>query len=92
MCHPLWSFVIGDFQTYRQAAWKFNAAPWPDPLSMCLFACPLPVLYLLGIGMAFIAHPSRRMSKIKPHNAELPLESAIFSKRDHFHIALTAEG
>ena len=45
--------------------------PLPDPLSMCLFACPLLVLYLLGIGMAFIAHPSRRRSKVKPHNAEL---------------------
>jgi hypothetical protein len=32
-------------------------------LSMCLFACPLLVLYLLGVGVAFLAHPSRRKSK-----------------------------
>jgi sec-independent protein translocase protein TatC len=45
--------------------------PMPDPLSMCLFACPLLVLYLLGTGMAFIAHPSRKRSKVRPNNAEL---------------------
>lgn len=45
--------------------------PLPDPLSMCLFALPLLVLYLLGIGMAFIANPSRRRSKVKPHSTEL---------------------
>jgi sec-independent protein translocase protein TatC len=39
--------------------------PLPDPLSMCLFACPLLVLYLLGVGVAFLAHPSRRKSKAK---------------------------
>src|SRR5277367_2626336 len=39
--------------------------PLPDPLSMCLFACPLLVLYLLGVGVAFLAHPSRRKSKLK---------------------------
>src|SRR3984957_9680865 len=37
--------------------------PLPDPFSMCLFACPLLVLYLLGVGVAFLAHPSRRKSK-----------------------------
>ena len=47
--------------------------PLPDPLGMCLFACPLLVLYLLGIGTAFIAHPSRRKAKTQPHNAELGL-------------------
>jgi hypothetical protein len=47
--------------------------PLPDPFGMCLFACPLLVLYLLGIGMAFLAHPSRRKAKVKPHNAELGL-------------------
>jgi sec-independent protein translocase protein TatC len=36
--------------------------PLPDPLSMCLFACPLLALYLLGVGVAFLAHPSRRKS------------------------------
>src|ERR1700760_1347364 len=48
--------------------------PLPDPLSMCLFACPLLVLYLLGTGMAFIAHPSRKRSNVKPDNAELGMQ------------------
>jgi sec-independent protein translocase protein TatC len=39
--------------------------PLPDPLSMCLFACPLLILYLLGVGVAFLAHPARRKSKPK---------------------------
>jgi sec-independent protein translocase protein TatC len=39
--------------------------PLPDPLSMCLFACPLLVLYLLGVGVAFLSHPARRKSKPK---------------------------
>jgi hypothetical protein len=38
---------------------------------MCLFACPLLVLYLLGVGVAFLAHPSRRKSKVRPHNTDL---------------------
>jgi sec-independent protein translocase protein TatC len=45
--------------------------PLPDPFSMCLFACPLLVLYLLGVGVAFLAHPSRRKAKVRPHNADL---------------------
>jgi sec-independent protein translocase protein TatC len=45
--------------------------PLPDPLSMCLFACPLLVLYLLGVGVAFLAHPSRRKSKAKPRDPGL---------------------
>jgi sec-independent protein translocase protein TatC len=45
--------------------------PLPDPLSMCLFACPLLVLYLLGVGLAFLAHPSRRKSKTETHTPGL---------------------
>jgi sec-independent protein translocase protein TatC len=45
--------------------------PLPDPLSMCLFACPLLVLYLLGVGVAFLAHPSRRKSKAKSRDPGL---------------------
>jgi hypothetical protein len=45
--------------------------PLPDPLGMCLFALPLLVLYAFGIGLAFVTHPSRRRSKVKPHNAEI---------------------
>ena len=45
--------------------------PLPDPLSMCLFACPLLVLYLLGVGVAFLAHPSRRKLKVKSRDPGL---------------------
>jgi sec-independent protein translocase protein TatC len=45
--------------------------PLPDPFGMCLFAAPLLVLYLLGVAVAFLAHPSRRKSKVKPSEAQL---------------------
>ena len=45
--------------------------PLPDPFSMCLFACPLLALYLLGVGVAFLVHPSRRKSKVKSHSSDL---------------------
>ncbi len=45
--------------------------PLPDPFGMCLFACPLLVLYLLGVGVAFLAHPSRRNSKLKSRDPGL---------------------
>lgn len=34
--------------------------PLPDPVSMCLFATPMLVLYLVGVGVAWIFNPSRR--------------------------------
>ena len=34
--------------------------PLPDPFSMVLFASPMLVLYLLGVGVAYFVHPSRR--------------------------------
>jgi sec-independent protein translocase protein TatC len=37
--------------------------PMPDPVSMCLYATPLLSLYLLGIGIAWWVHPSRRKKK-----------------------------
>jgi sec-independent protein translocase protein TatC len=37
--------------------------PMPDPASMCIYAVPLLVLYLLGIGVAWWVHPSRRKKK-----------------------------
>lgn len=39
--------------------------PLPDPFGMCLFACPLIALYLLGVGAAFLAHPSRRQHRAR---------------------------
>ena len=38
--------------------------PLPDPLSMCLFASPMLVLYFLGILVAYFVHPSRRKPKV----------------------------
>jgi sec-independent protein translocase protein TatC len=37
--------------------------PLPDPISMCLFASPMLALYLLGVGVAWFVHPSRRKAK-----------------------------
>jgi sec-independent protein translocase protein TatC len=37
--------------------------PTPDPLSMCIFAAPMLVLYMLGVGAAFIVHPARRKAR-----------------------------
>jgi sec-independent protein translocase protein TatC len=34
--------------------------PTPDPLSMCIFAAPMLLLYLLSIGIAHMVHPDRR--------------------------------
>jgi sec-independent protein translocase protein TatC len=37
--------------------------PLPDPVSMCLFASPMLVLYLVGVGVAYWVHPDRRKPK-----------------------------
>jgi sec-independent protein translocase protein TatC len=37
--------------------------PTPDVLSMCIFAAPMLVLYLLSIGVAYLVHPSRKERK-----------------------------
>lgn len=37
--------------------------PMPDPVSMCIYATPLLALYLIGIGVAWWAHPSHRKAK-----------------------------
>jgi sec-independent protein translocase protein TatC len=39
--------------------------PLPDPFSMILFATPMLVLYLLGVGVAYFVHPSRRKDREK---------------------------
>src|ERR1700678_2885959 len=31
--------------------------PTPDPIGMCLFASPMLVLYMIGVGVAFLVHP-----------------------------------
>src|SRR5271170_7305466 len=37
--------------------------PTPDPIGMCLFATPMLVLYMLGVGIAYLVHPSRRKAR-----------------------------
>jgi sec-independent protein translocase protein TatC len=37
--------------------------PLPDPISMCIFASPMLVLYMLGVGVAYFVHPARRKDK-----------------------------
>jgi sec-independent protein translocase protein TatC len=37
--------------------------PTPDPIGMCLFASPMIVLYLIGVGIAFLVHPARRKAR-----------------------------
>ena len=37
--------------------------PSPDPWTMCIYAAPMLCLYLIGIGVAWWVHPSRRKKK-----------------------------
>ena len=37
--------------------------PSPDPWTMCIYAIPLLTLYLIGIGVAWWVHPTRRKAK-----------------------------
>jgi sec-independent protein translocase protein TatC len=37
--------------------------PSPDPATMCVYAIPMLALYILGIGVAWWVHPSRRKAK-----------------------------
>ena len=37
--------------------------PTPDILTMCVFAAPMLVLYVISIGVAYMVHPSRRDPK-----------------------------
>jgi sec-independent protein translocase protein TatC len=39
--------------------------PSPDPWTMCIYAIPMLSLYLIGIGVAWWVHPSRRRKKEK---------------------------
>jgi sec-independent protein translocase protein TatC len=39
--------------------------PTPDILTMCVFAAPMLVLYIVSIGVAYMVHPSRRERKKK---------------------------
>jgi len=37
--------------------------PSPDPWTMCIYAVPMLLLYVVGIGVAWWVHPSRRKAK-----------------------------
>jgi sec-independent protein translocase protein TatC len=37
--------------------------PMPDPISMCLFASPMLILYFFGIAIAWYVHPDHRKAK-----------------------------
>jgi sec-independent protein translocase protein TatC len=41
--------------------------PSPDPWTMCIYAIPMLVLYLVGIGVAWWVHPARRKKKEAVH-------------------------
>jgi sec-independent protein translocase protein TatC len=43
--------------------------PSPDPWTMCIYAVPMLSLYLVGIGVAWWVHPSRRKAKAAKQNA-----------------------
>ena len=39
--------------------------PNPDPFSMCLFASPMLLLYIVGVFVAWYVHPKRRKPELK---------------------------
>jgi sec-independent protein translocase protein TatC len=45
--------------------------PSPDPWTMCIYAVPMLALYVVGIGVAWWVHPSRRNKKKKAKEAAL---------------------
>ena len=38
-------------------------APTPDIMSMCVFASPMVVLYVISIGVAWLVHPKQRAAR-----------------------------
>jgi sec-independent protein translocase protein TatC len=44
--------------------------PSPDPWTMCVYAIPMLGLYLIGIGVAWWVHPSRRKAKQAKESAQ----------------------
>jgi sec-independent protein translocase protein TatC len=45
--------------------------PTPDPIGMVLFAMPMLVLYMIGVGVAYLVHPDHRKKK-KAANGATP--------------------
>ena len=44
--------------------------PSPDPWTMCIYAVPMLILYLIGIGVAWWVHPSHRRAKEEKKKAK----------------------
>ena len=44
--------------------------PSPDPWTMCIYAVPMLLLYLIGIGVAWWVHPSRLKAKLAKEAAK----------------------
>jgi sec-independent protein translocase protein TatC len=44
--------------------------PSPDPGTMCIYAVPMLALYIVGIGVAWWVHPSRRKAKEAKESAQ----------------------
>jgi sec-independent protein translocase protein TatC len=44
--------------------------PSPDPWTMCIYAVPMLILYLIGIGVAWWVHPSHRRAKEEKQKAK----------------------
>ncbi|MGA2806857.1 MAG: twin-arginine translocase subunit TatC [Terracidiphilus sp.] len=44
--------------------------PSPDPWTMCIYAVPMLALYVIGIGVAWWVHPSRRKAKLAKEAAK----------------------
>ncbi len=44
--------------------------PSPDPWTMCIYAIPMLCLYIIGIGVAWWVHPSRRKAKEEAKKAK----------------------
>jgi sec-independent protein translocase protein TatC len=44
--------------------------PSPDPWTMCIYAVPMLILYMIGIAVAWWVHPSRRKAKKAKESAQ----------------------
>jgi len=54
--------------------------PSPDPWTMCIYAVPMLILYLIGIGVAWWVHPSHRRAKEEKKKAKEEAKKAKESK------------
>ena len=54
--------------------------PSPDPWTMCIYAVPMLILYLIGIGVAWWVHPSHRRAKEEKKKAKEEKKKAKESK------------